>query len=154
MTVGVIKTRHNCKKDILILEDVVDNVVPPSAPTDGVPMYEVSKLGQGSTLFEDGANFPNQPTSKHRLCIRGTVDASETLVGTFTLWGWLESAQDWFPVKVNGGSALAESTADKICYTEVFDYLSAFDRIAISLASIGGTGATFSAWLVTCQESY
>ncbi len=154
MAVGDIKVRANCKKDIKLLEAAVANVAAPTAATDGVRMYQLDKLGQGGTIFKDGANFPNQPTSKHRLCIKGTVTAGQTLVGTFTLWGYLESAAAWFRVPVNGGSALAETGTDVIGYTEVFEQLSCFDRVAISLASIGGTGASFDAWLTTCQESF
>lgn len=154
MAVGDVKVRANCKKDIKLMENATANVAAPTLVTDGIPMYEVDKLGQGSTIFKDGVNFPHQPTSKHRLCIRGTVNAGQVLVGTFTLWGWLESAQAWFQIRVNAGSALAETGTDVIGYSEVIDQLSAFDRVALSLASIGGTGASFNAWLVTVQESF
>lgn len=154
MALGDVKVRSNCKKDIVLLAGATANNGAPAAATDGIRMYEYDKLGQSSTLFKDGVNFPHQPVAKHRLCIKGTVTAGQTLVGTFTLWGYLESAGVWFQVKVNGGSALAETDTDKIGYTEVFDLLSSFDRIYLQLAAIGGAGATFDAYLVTCQEAF
>jgi len=154
MALGDVKVRSNCKKDIVLLAAAVANNGAPALATDGIAMYEVDKLGQTSSIFKDGVNYPHQPVGKHRLCIKGTVDAGQTLVGTFTLWGYLESASAWFQVKVNGGSALAETGTDTIGYSEVFDLLSAFDRVYLQIASIGGTGASFDAWLVTCQEAF
>jgi len=154
MALGDVKTRSNCKKDIVLLAAATANNNAPALATDGIAMYEVDKIGRSGTIFKDGANFPHHPASKHRLCIKGTVTAGQTLVGTFTLWGYLESAQAWFQVKVNAGSALAETGTDTIGYSEVFDQLSAFDRLYLQLASIGGTGASFEAWLVTCEEAF
>ena len=154
MALGDVKTRSNCKKDIVLLAAATGNNSAPASASAGIAMYEVDKIGHTSSIFKDGANFPHQPVSKHRLCIKGTVDAGQTLVGTFTLWGYLESASAWFQVKVNGGSALAETGTDTIGYSEVFDLLSAFDRVYLQIASIGGTGASFDAWLVTCQEAF
>ena len=154
MAIKDVKVRFNCKKDIEILSAAVANNSPPASATAGVAMYETDRFGQTNAQFENGANFPHQPASKHQLCIKGTVTAAQILVGTFTLWGYLASANAWFKINVNGGSALAETSTDAIGYTETFSNLSAFDRVYLELSSIGGTGATFSAWLVACQESF
>lgn len=149
MAVGDVKSRSNCKKDMQILAAAVANVNPPALATDGFPVYPVMDFGG-----QDGVNYEGLPASRHQLCIKGTVTAGQTLVGTFTLWGYLQSASAWFQIKVNAGSALAETGTDVIGYTEVIQGLSAFDRVAISLASIGGTGASFDAWLVACSEAF
>lgn len=82
------------------------------------------------------------------------------LAGTFTLWGYLEAADVWFEIPTMGGTevtpvALAETQADIITHTERYYNLGHYDRLALQLAGIaGGSGAEFSAYLVTAMEAY
>jgi len=78
------------------------------------------------------------------------------LVGTFILWGYLAAVDAWFEIPLNGGTALtptalAETSSDQINFQQQIMNLGHYDRVALELASIGGGGATFDAWLVTAQ---
>ncbi len=77
--------------------------------------------------------------------------ADSVLVATLTLWGYLEASDTWHLIKVNTGSALAETASNVIGYQERYSDLGHYDRLALSVASIGGTGATIEAWLVTAR---
>ncbi len=77
--------------------------------------------------------------------------ADAVLVGTLSLWGYLEASDTWHLIKVNAGSALAETASNVIGYQERYSDLGHYDRLALSVASSGGTGATFEAWLVTSR---
>lgn len=77
---------------------------------------------------------------------------SAVIVGTFTLWGYLEATNCWHAITVNGGSALAENGSDTIGFTQTYTQLGCFDRLALQLASIGGTGSLFTAFLVTARK--
>ncbi len=76
------------------------------------------------------------------------------LAGTFTLWGYLAASTRWYEIPVNGGTAItptatAETQTDIITLRERFTNLGHFDRIALSVTTITGSGASFEAWLVT-----
>ncbi len=79
---------------------------------------------------------------------------SAVIVGTVTLWGYLVATGLWYPILVNSGSALAETTADLVSYSQEYTQLGCFDRLALSLASIGGSGSLFSAMLITARRGY
>ncbi len=150
MAVGANKTVSNAKKATCLMDASVANVAAPTLATDGVAMY----AGPVEGVLVEGHAFGSRPPLHSTLCIKGRVTAGQTLVGTFTLWGYLAAADAWFEIPVNGGSVItpddiAETSTDQINYQQQFTNLGHFDRIALELASIGGTGATFSAWLVT-----
>jgi hypothetical protein len=82
------------------------------------------------------------------------VYTTAALVGTFTLWGYLEASGLWYEVAVNGGTAVtpvatAETATDIITFRERVLNLGHFDRVALQLASASGSGTSFEAWLVT-----
>jgi hypothetical protein len=129
------------------------NVAAPALDTDGVPTYPV-EANRSSAAAETGHCFMARDASQSTLMIKGRCTAGQTLVGTFTLWGYLEAADAWFEIPVNAGTvgtpvALAETSADQINFQQRFENLGHYDRLALELASIGGGGATFEAWLVT-----
>ncbi len=152
MALGNVNNRSNSRRDVELLSGATANVAAPTLATQGVPMYQPGRMAANAP--DAGVNYPGQPLRSHRLYIAGTVTAGQTLVGTFTLWGWLETAQAWFRVPVNAGTPLAETGNDVIGYTELINGLSHFDRLAISLDAIGGTGASFSAWIGGHAETF
>ncbi len=131
------------------------NVAAPTAATDGYQMYPAgaSEVMSASTK---GHAYAGRPPLHSTLMIKGRVTAGQVLVGTFTLWGYLAAADAWFEIPVNGGTAvtptaLAETSTDQINFQQQFTNLGHYDRVALELAGIGGTGAAFDAWLVTSQ---
>lgn len=152
MAAGTVKST-DIKRSIKLLDAQTTNTSIPTLSTDGFACYPTKV-----DLFEDAAEswcfYHDFDAGQSTLCIKGTVNAGQTLVGTFTLWGYLAEADTWFEIPVNGGTsvtpvALAETDTDKITFTQRFENLGHFDRLALQLTSVGGTGASFSAWLVT-----
>lgn len=148
-TVGDVKVTNNCKRAICLMtaQNAANN--PPTLATDGVPNFP-SGLSEPSDV---GAGFRGLSAEDSTLLIR-SVGGSGTLAGTFTLWGYLAASGAWYPMKVNGGVALAEVTApaDLIAHREVFNQLGHFDRLYLELASPGGTTPNFEAYLVTARQ--
>lgn len=141
------------KRSVRLLVNRTTNQSAPTASTDGIPVYRTAKQA-ANDLVDTGLAFPFRDVGPSTLMVKGRCTAGQTLVGTLTLWGYLEEADTWFEIPVNGGTvitpvALAETSADQINIQQQFSGLGHYDRIAIELASIGGTGATFDAWLVT-----
>lgn len=150
MAVSDIKTVSNAKKAIQIMAAATANVAAPATSTDGIAVY----TSGGQEPLVNGHAFGGRPPLYSTLCIKGRVTAGQVLTGTFTLWGYLAAADAWFEIAVNGGTevtpvAIAETSTDQINYQEQFMNLGHFDRLALELAAIGGSGATFDAWLVT-----
>jgi hypothetical protein len=152
MALGTVKST-DIKRSIVLMAASTANVAAPTLATDGVPTQSTKnqKLMEGVDV---GAFYYGRDAGQSTLMIKGRVTAAQTLVGTFTLWGYLTEADAWFEIPVNGGTAvtptaMAETTADQINFQQRFENLGHYDRIALELAAIGGTGATFSAWLVT-----
>ena len=157
--IGDVKSNNNKKAVCLMPTGTVANVAAPTstpsvgAPAsaaDGVPMYPQVQFDPSDTAHGFVCRDPREST----LVIKGECTAGQTLVGTFTLWGYLAGPNAWFEIPVNGGTAitpvaLAETDADAIRFQQRFQNLGHYDRIALQLASIGGTGATYEAWLVT-----
>lgn len=143
----------NCVKTICILPSgTVANTAIPALSTDGVPTYPSRGVADGTGLC-----FPNVPARKATLAIAGSCTAGQVLVGTFTMWGYHPVMDKWFEIPVNGGTpvtpvALAETDTDKITFTQNFDNLGHWSRLALQLTAVGGAGATFEAWLTTEQE--
>lgn len=151
MALGDNTTVSNVKKATHIMAATA-NVAAPTLATDGVAMYP----SNSQTPQVQGHSFGGRPPLYSTLCIKGRVNAGQVLTGTFTLWGYLAVANAWFEIPVNGGTvvtpvALAETSSDQINYQEQFMNLGHFDRVALELSGIGGTGATFDAWLVTAM---
>lgn len=123
-----------------------------AAPTagTGVPNYPNLRAAGDSDI---GACFAGLSADFSTLVISSTA-GSATMAGTFTLWGYLAASGKWYPVKVNGGTALAELAVpgDTIRYAERFQNLGHFDRLYLELAAVGGTATAFEAFLTTARQ--
>ena len=158
--IGDIVSKSNAKKAVYLMVGATGNVAAPTGtPTrtaaasaaDGIPCFPTSQIAA-----DDGHCYSAAAAAVSTLLIKGRVTAGQTLVGTFTLWGYDEALQAWFEIPVNGGTAitpvaLAETTSDQINFQQQFNNLGHYDRLALELSSIGGTGATFDAMLVTSR---
>lgn len=155
MAAGDVKHYGNVKKAICLLTAQATNNSPPATAGAGFPTYpETNEFGASAyaSKAEKAALFPVRNPLKSTLCIRSSA-GSGTMTGTFTLWGYLTAAAAWFPIKVNGGNAIAETGTDVIGYTEAFENIGHFDRVYCELSAVGGTSTAFEAWLVTAKES-
>lgn len=123
------------------------NTGAPSGAAAGVPNYPTNKI-----VADDGACFAASAAPSSTLMISSSA-GSGVMTGTFTLWGYLAATGVWYPIKVNGGAAIAELTTpgDTIRYSERFLDLGHYDRLALELAAVGGTATAFEAWLVTAR---
>lgn len=148
MAVGDVSGSDNVKRCICLLTAQTANNSPPAAATAGVKAYP----DEGLYASDNGAFFACEYPDNATLCIRSTA-GSDVMTGTFTLWGYVTKAAAWFPVKVNGGSAIAETGTDAINYTEVFTNLGHFDRLYLELSAVGGTATAFQAWLLSARKS-
>jgi hypothetical protein len=142
-TFGQTFVKGNAKKAICLMNSPVD-VAAPTLATDGVPNYHDENRAMG--LTDNSACYTGRSAMTSTLMIH-TSAGSGSLTGIFTLYGYLAAAAEWFPIKVNGGAAVAAT--GKIAYTERFLDLGHYDRLALGLASSGGTTPTFEAFVVT-----
>jgi hypothetical protein len=141
---------NNSKKAVQIMAPTTANVAAPTLATDGIPVYPVASFNAADT----GHGYQGRDARESTLLIEGTCTAGQVLVGTFTLWGYLAASGKWYELPTSTGTAitpvaLAETGTDTITLVQRFQNLGHFDRLALQLASIGGGGATFNAWLVT-----
>jgi hypothetical protein len=104
-------------------------------------VFEVSAAGTGAQILAT----PNDVFGPTALALAVAV------AGTFTLWGYLESADAWAVVSTAPG-ALSETSPNKIGYTVVYDCLSHFDRLFLQLASVAD--GSFDAYLISASESF
>ena len=145
----------NCVRSICIMPAAtVANVAAPTLATDGIAVLPVANLDGENTLC-----FPNVPSQAATLAVKATVTAGQTLVGTLTLWGYHPGLAAWVEIPANGGTAvtavaLAETDTDVITFFQTFANLGHWKRLALQLSAIGGTGASFEAWLTTTPEAY
>lgn len=144
--VGDVKSVSNTKRAVCVMAAQTTNNGAPASASAGVPAYYDET--KPANAADNGHCFTGRDARESTLMIRSTA-GSGVMVGTFVLWGYLAAAGDWFPIKVNGGSALAEYSADKIAYQERFMNLGHYDQLYLELQSVGGTGTAFEAWLVT-----
>jgi hypothetical protein len=151
---GSITSWGNVVKSVCILAPatVANNAVP-TLDTDGIPVYPDRKKGN-----VDGHAFPNTPPRTSTLQVKATVTAGQTLVGTLTLWGYHPALARWIEIPTNGGTAvtpvaLAETDTDVITFFQRYEDLGHFSRLYLQLTGIGGTGASFEAWLTTGLEN-
>lgn len=146
LAVGDIGTgsRSCCTKSICLMTAQITNNNAPTLATDGVPNFP-----DGTNQVKDtGAGYSGRAHKKSTILIRSTA-GSGTMVGTFVLWGYLTAAAAWYPINLNGGTALAENSADQLYLREVVDELGMFDRLYLEVKAIGGTATAFEAWHVT-----
>lgn len=82
---------------------------------------------------------------------------SGTMTVTGRLWGFDPVANDWFPLgtgadadkgKLNAGTALGETSADKIRHSEPVFVPEHFTRLYLETLAIGGTSTAVKAELV------
>lgn len=85
-----------------------------------------------------------------------TTAGSATMTVIAHLWGYCEQTGFWYKVgQLNGGNAIAETTADGINYAELVVGLRCFDRLAIELGTLGGTATAVAVEgiCVRCEPS-
>jgi hypothetical protein len=148
------KTWGNASKSVCILAPATANNAIPTLDTQGISMYVPPRAVPGTG--HKSLAYGGQPPKSATLCIAGTATTGQTLVGTFTLWGY-HPVLGWLEIPVNGGTAitpvaLAETDTDKITYTQRFEDVSHFQRLYLQLTAIGGTGASFEAWMTTAMD--
>ncbi len=146
-TLGDVTGTGNAKRSVCLMTAQAANNNAPTdglASTAGVPNYPNSAV-YGS---DSGACYTGRCAETSTLAISSSA-GSGTMVGTFTLWGYLAVTGVWYPILVNAGSALAETAADKIRYAEKYTTLGHWDRLYLQLSAVGGTLTAFEAWLTT-----
>lgn len=119
----------------------------PAGASAGVPLRG-AKVPTGS----DGGTKTTREENECTIVIEGTVNAGQTLAGTFFLWGYVNDLSKWFRFKAINGGALAETGTDTINYGELVTGIRHYDRVYLELVSPSGTGASFNAYLV-CRQS-
>ncbi len=142
---------NSAKKGICLMAGATANVAAPTLSTDGFPVHPTNDTYKP---IAGAHGYLNKAALSSTLLIKGRCTAGQVLVGTFTLWGYLAAVDCWFEIPLAGGTAvtpvaLAETSTDQINFQQIISNLGHYDRVALELASIGGTGATFDAWLVT-----
>lgn len=99
--------------------------------------------------------YPTRPLREGTIVIKGT--GTDTLLGTFRLWGYSGDADDWFPLgtgtdgdkgKLNEGAELGETSTDKIQHAEAVEFAGHFTRLYLELIGPGGTAPSFNAWFI------
>ncbi len=151
MAVGDIKSSGNATKAVCLMVAQTSNNAVPSTAADGIPVYPTNKI-----VADDGHCYMACPAQTSTLVVKGTVTAGQVLTGTLTLWGYSAAIGAWIEIPLNGGTgvtpvALAETDTDLITYRERILDLGHFDRLYLQLTGIGGTGASFEAWLITSR---
>lgn len=144
----------NSKRAVCLMTAQAANNSPPANATDGVPNYPNRNLYSADT----GACFTGLSATDSTLVICSSA-GSGTMVGTFTLWGYMVGPNQWFPIAVNAAAAtpntpvaISETATDAIRYQQIFHSLGHYDRFYLELSSVGGTATAFEAWLATGSE--
>ena len=148
--VGDVLSTNNTKRAVCLMTGQLTNNGAPSGATAGVPCYPDPSLAPGAN--DSGHCFTGRDARESTIVIRSTAGTG-TMVGTFVLWGYLATVNEWFPIKLNAGTALAEYSSDKILYREYVLGLGHFDRLYLELQAVGGTGTAFEAWAITGLSS-
>ena len=87
--------------------------------------------------------LPSEATAR----VRSTA-GSATMTVTIRVWGY-QGTLGWSPLGyLNGGSAIAESSADSIQYAEPLSLPEHFTRIYFEVTAIGGTNTAVTVYLV------
>ena len=146
--VGDIKSVNSTKKSICLMAAQGSATTVPTLATHGLPTYPVASAYDVDT----GAFFLSTNPTYNVLTIHNSA-GSGSLTGVFTLYGYLAASGVWYPIKVNGGSAVTGTTT--LRYVETYTAtLGQFDRITLDVQSPGGTGQQFEAWLTTALENH
>jgi hypothetical protein len=148
MAVGDVTFSSNLTRSVCLMTGQTANTGAPSADTDGVPAHHDETIASSSIT---GAFYTGETPDVSTLTINSTA-GSGTMTGTFTLWGYRTETDTWYSIQVNGGSAIGETSANAIEYTEEVS-VGRFDRIFLQLASVGGTDTEFEAHLTTAREA-
>lgn len=161
MAIGTVVSTDQKRAICLAAAIVADQAAPTSTPAqfaassaaDGVPVH----VNDRNFTADTGHSFPRQPAKESTLLV--DITGTGTLVGTVTLWGYLAASSIWYEIPLNGGTtvtpiALAETATDKVTYTAQLANIGHYDRVALQVASLGGTNPVCSAWLVCSMEAY
>jgi len=112
---------------------------------------EVTATNSAPTAATDGVSLHNNDEA---ILMVASTAGSGTMTVTVKLWAYSTAISEWMPLGIgpnngviNGGNALAESSADAIAHTEPIDGLFAFDRLYAEVTAIGGTATAISCWL-------
>jgi len=77
---------------------------------------------------------------------------SATMTVTIRIWGY-QGTLGWAPLGyLNGGSAIAETSADSIQYAEPLELPGHFSRIYFEITAIGGTDTAVTGYLVARRQ--
>lgn len=154
MAAGDVSVQVNTRS-VCLFTDLAAALPAPTLATDGVPVPHED----GATL--KGLGYRDRPPLEASLVLKG----SGTGVLTFTggrLWGYHTASAAWYPIgtgtdadkgKINGGTALGETSADALRHAEPFLYLGHFDRIYLE-GTPAGTNPLFEAWIVTPRTNF
>lgn len=89
---------------------------------------------------------------KLRVAVKSTA-GSGTMTVTLKLWMRL-GAVGWVVAEaLNGGSAIAETGADSIGYSDEFDTLEGADRFYLEIVAIAGTSTAVTGYLVAARQA-
>jgi len=146
MAVGSVTFGGNISRTICLMTGQTSNNGAPSGASAGVP----TRNDENTPSAIEGAFYTVDTPETSTLAI-DTTAGTGTMVGTFTLWGYLAASATWYPILINGGVALAETSADHIAYTEEVS-VGRFNRLYLQLASVGGTATAFEAFLTTARR--
>lgn len=154
MAVGEVTFRSNVTRAICLLAAGTTTNSAPTDAAEGVPCYANGDAQNPTALWDaddSGAFFLNEPPDHSYLLISSTA-GSGTMTCTATLYGYLAATGKWYPIKVNGGAAIAESGTDVIRYSERYEGLGAFDRLYLRV-TLAGTNTAVEAYLVTPRKA-
>lgn len=99
------------------------------ATTQSAPTVGDSSLGEAKPFSCDAAT----------ILVRSAA-GSGTMTATVKVWGYNSAVGYWSLVKaLNGGSAIPETSTDRLAYAEVVTGLRAYSRVHVELA-VAGTG--------------
>lgn len=148
-TVGTVQSSSNAFRSICLMVGQTTNNGAPSLATDGVPNYPVGSI----YASDSGACYAAMSARESYLSVFTTAGTGTT-TGVFTLWGYVAAANGgagvWVPlIKVNGGAAVTGTAGAS--YAELEKAIGLFDRLYLQVATIGGTGTAFEAWLSTAR---
>jgi hypothetical protein len=143
-TAKEVKVRANCKKDICLVAGLAADNGAPASATAGVALYETDEMGSASSVWENGANFPHHPASRHRLFVKGSSTPSATAV----LWLYHASSDAWYRYALTLTTNLF---ATDTTYTQMLEGISFADRVYLQ---VDWTAGSVDAWITAVEESF
>lgn len=134
MAIGAITELVPDLKSVEVLASAIATNSPPSGASAGLDMNVVSGAFGG---------IPSVMTAR----ISSTA-GSATMTVTIRVWGY-QGALGWAAIGyLNGGAAIAETSADSIQYVEPLDLPGHFSRIYFEITAIGGTDTAVTGYLI------